>query len=175
MSGKVIETVMGAVVIAVAAFFLFFAYTTSQVQAVSGYEVTAQFSRVDGIRDGSDVRIGGVKVGTVVSESLSPKTYLATVRMSIDPRYKLPEDTAAAIVSPGLLGDKYMSLVPGGSDKMIKPGGQIQYTQSSVSLENLIGQLIYSAAQKPKGKNGGGGGEGALPGLPPAKGAPGSR
>ncbi|HEV2300930.1 MAG TPA: MlaD family protein [Stellaceae bacterium] len=79
MSGNVIETVMGAVVLAVAAFFLFFAYSTSQVSAVSGYEVWARFSAVDGIRDGSDVRIAGVKVGTVTSESLDPKTYLATL------------------------------------------------------------------------------------------------
>ena len=60
---------MGAVVLVVAALFLFFAYTTSQVRAVQGYRVTAQFDRVDGIRDGSDVRIAGVKVGSIVSET----------------------------------------------------------------------------------------------------------
>src|SRR3989441_2066519 len=92
MTGNVIETVMGAVVLVVAALFLFFAYTTSQVRAVQGYQVSAQFERVDGIRDGSDVRIAGVKVGSIVSETLDPKTFLATVRMSIDPAYKLPDD-----------------------------------------------------------------------------------
>ena len=76
MTGNVIETVMGAVVLVVAAFFLFFAYTTSQVRAVQGYQVSAQFERVDGIRDGSDVRIAGVKVGSIVSETLDPKTFL---------------------------------------------------------------------------------------------------
>ena len=80
MTGNVIETVMGAVVLVVAALFLFFAYTTSQVRAVQGYQVTAQFDRVDGIRDGSDVRIAGVKVGSIVSETLDPKTFLATVQ-----------------------------------------------------------------------------------------------
>jgi phospholipid/cholesterol/gamma-HCH transport system substrate-binding protein len=144
VTGNVIETVMGAVVLVVAALFLFFAYTTSQVRAVQGYQLTAQFDRVDGIRDGSDVRIAGVKVGTILSERLNPKTFLATLSMSIDPSYKLPEDTVAEIVSAGLLGDRYVALVPGGSDQMLPPGGQIKYTQSPVSLENLIGQMIFS-------------------------------
>jgi phospholipid/cholesterol/gamma-HCH transport system substrate-binding protein len=144
MTGNVIETVMGAVVLVVAALFLFFAYTTSQVRAVQGYQVTAQFERVDGIRDGGDVRIAGVKVGSIVAETLDPKTFLATLRMSIDPAYKLPKDTVAKVVSPGLLGDRYLALEPGGSEQMIQPGGQIKFTQSAVSLEDLIGQMIFS-------------------------------
>jgi phospholipid/cholesterol/gamma-HCH transport system substrate-binding protein len=154
MSRNMIETVLGAVVLVAAALFLFFAYTTSQVRAVQGYDVMAQFEHVDGIRDGSDVRIGGVKVGSVIGERLDPKSFLVTVRMSIAPAYQLPDDTVAEIVSSSLLGDKYMSLVPGGSDKIIRPGGRIKYTQSTVSLENLIGQMIYSppsAQQKPGG------------------------
>jgi phospholipid/cholesterol/gamma-HCH transport system substrate-binding protein len=155
MRGNVIETVMGAVVLVAAALFLFFAYNTSQLRAVSGgYEVTADFARIDGIHQGSEVRISGIKVGSVVSDELDPKTFLATIRMSIDPKVQLPEDTVAAVTSAGLLGDKYMSLAPGGSDKTIPPGGKIKYTQSSVSLENLIGQMIFSA---PGGKPSGGG------------------
>ena len=95
MRGNVIETVMGAVVLVVAALFLVFAYKTSQFRAVSGYEVNADFARIDGIRQGSDVRISGVKVGTVVAETLDPKTFLATIRMSIDPAVQLPDDTVA--------------------------------------------------------------------------------
>jgi phospholipid/cholesterol/gamma-HCH transport system substrate-binding protein len=144
MTGNMIETVMGAVVLVVAALFLFLAYSTSQVRAVQGYEVTAQFDSVSGIHDGSDVRIAGVKVGSVVAETLDPKTYLADVRMSIDPAYKLPDDTVAEILSAGLLGDKFMALVPGGSEQTIPPGGRIKFTQSPVSLENLIGQMMFS-------------------------------
>jgi phospholipid/cholesterol/gamma-HCH transport system substrate-binding protein len=153
MKGNVIETVMGGVVLVVAALFLFFAYSTSQVRAVQGYEVTAQFERVGALRDGGDVRIAGVKIGSIVSETLDPKTFLADVRMSIDPAYKLPDDTVAEIVSNGLLGDQYMSLVPGGSEQMIRPGGRIKFTQAPVSLENLIGQMIFSqpgAQKKPE-------------------------
>ena len=153
MTGNVIETVMGGVVLVVAALFLFFAYSTSQVRAVQGYPVTAQFERIDGIRDGGDVRIAGVKVGSIVSASLDPKTFLADVRISIDPGYKLPDDTVAEIVSAGLLGDRYLALVPGGSEHTIPPGGRIKFTQAPVSLENLIGQMIFSqpgAQKKPE-------------------------
>jgi len=161
MRGNVIEIVMGAVVIIVAALFLVFAYQTSQLRSVTGYQVTADFARVDGIRQGSDVRISGIKIGSVVAEVLDPKTFLANVRMSIDPSVKLPDDTVAEIISAGLLGDKYMSLVPGGSDKVIPPGGKITYTQSSVSLENLIGQMMFSAPGPKK--------EGDAPQPPPSK------
>jgi phospholipid/cholesterol/gamma-HCH transport system substrate-binding protein len=159
MRGNMIETVMGGVVLVIAALFLFFAYTTSGVRAVSGYPVTAQFSRIDGVRDGTDVRIAGVKVGSVVSESLNPKTYLATVTMDINPEFRLPDDTVAEIVSSSLLGDKFMSLEPGGSDKNIPPGGRIKYTQAPVDLENLIGQMIFSqpSGQKKPGEGGGAG------------------
>ena len=186
MRGNVIETVLGAVVILVAALFLGFAYNSSQLRAVSGYQVTAEFSRVDGIRQGSDVRISGVKIGSVIGEDLDPKSFLAVIRMTIDPAVSLPDDTVAEITSAGLLGDKYMSLVPGGSDKTIPPGGKIQYTPSSVSLENLIGQMIFSApggGKKPEGEapapSPGGGAApapgGGTPAPAPAPAAPASR
>jgi phospholipid/cholesterol/gamma-HCH transport system substrate-binding protein len=163
MRGNVIETVMGAVVLVVAALFLVFAYKTSQLRPVaSGYEVTADFARIDGIHQGSDVRISGVKVGTVLSEELDPKTFLATIRMSVDPAIQLPDDTVAQVTSSGLLGDKYLSLAPGGSDKTIPNGGKIRYTQSSISLENLIGQMMFS----PSGKSGAEGGAPPQPDQP---------
>jgi phospholipid/cholesterol/gamma-HCH transport system substrate-binding protein len=153
MRGNVIETVMGAVVILIAALFLVFAYNMSRDRTVAGYQVAADFQRIDGIREGGDVRISGIKVGSILSERLDPKTFLADVRISLDPSIQLPEDTVAEIVSAGLLGDKYLSLVPGGSDKVIPPGGKIKYTQSSVTLENLIGQMIFSAPGKKQGES----------------------
>jgi len=152
MKGNVIETVMGAVVLVVAALFLFFAYSTSQLRSVPGYELSANFEHIDGIRDGSDVRISGIKVGSVLGTTLDPKTFLATVTMTVEPAIKLPDDTVAEIVSSGLLGDKYMSLVPGGSDKDLPPGGRIKFTQSSVSIEHLIGQMMFSPPGKKPGE-----------------------
>lgn len=144
MKHNIVETIIGAVVLAVAAVFVVFAYSATGVRSVNGYEVTARFERVDGIAVGSDVRIGGIKVGTIGGMSLDPKTYLAVVRLNIDQSVKLPVDTVAAISSTGLLGDKFMALVPGGDEKMLEPGGVIQYTQASVSIEDLIGQFMFS-------------------------------
>ena len=161
MNRNAVETVMGAVVLVVAAVFLFFAYTTSQVRAVSGYDVTANFDRVEGLRDGGDVRISGIKVGSIVSQTLDPKDYVAVVRMSIDPAIKVPVDSVATITSSGLLGDKYLSIVPGAEDEYIKPGGTITHTTPPISLESLIGQFIYGTQ----------GGQQAKPNgqVPPAK------
>jgi phospholipid/cholesterol/gamma-HCH transport system substrate-binding protein len=159
MKGNVIETVMGAVVLVVAALFLFFAYSSSQLRSVPGYQLSADFEHIDGIRDGSDVRISGIKVGSVLGTTLDPNTFLAKVQMSVQPSIKLPDDSVAEIVSSGLLGDKYMSLVPGGSDKDIPPGGRIKFTQSSVSIEHLIGQMMFSPPAKKPGE-----GDSAAPG-----------
>ncbi|HEY0526355.1 MAG TPA: outer membrane lipid asymmetry maintenance protein MlaD [Stellaceae bacterium] len=165
MTRNVIETVMGAMVLVIAALFLFFAYSTSQVRSVRGYEVTAKFDRIEGVREGSDVRISGIKVGSIVSENLDATNYLAVVRISIDPKIKLPTDTIAQIASSGLLGDKYMSLLPGAADDTIPPGGQIKYTQAPVSLENMIGQYIFS--QQGQKKNDQDSGAAAAPSAPP--------
>ena len=167
MKRNAVETVMGAVVLIVAALFLFFAYTTSQVRAVSGYTITARFNRVEGLRDGGDVRISGIKVGSIISQTLDPKTFVAVVKMSIDPSVQLPVDTVATITSAGLLGDKYLSLEPGNEDQMISPGGTIEHSESPMSLESLIGQYIFS--QQSQGKGAPGGGEG---GAPPAANGP---
>ena len=152
MKRNAIETVMAAVVLVVAAMFLFFAYTTSHIGAVTGYEVTANFLRVEGLRDGGDVRISGIRVGTIVSQRLDLKTFDAVVRMSIDPSVKLPVDSYAQIASDGLLGDKYLQIVPGNDDEMIKAGGRIERTTPPISLESLIGQVMYSlqGGQQPK-------------------------
>jgi len=162
MSRNAVETVMGAVVLVVAAVFLFFAYTTTKVTASSGNIYTAQFSRVDGIRDGSDVRINGIKVGQVVSQTLDPQTFLAVLRLSVDPDIKLSMDTVASIKMSGLLGDKYVEIEPGNEDTIIPPGGRIEHTQAPFDLENAVGQLIFGQTKKDTG----GGAPAPAPGSP---------
>lgn len=163
MHRNVIETVMGAVVLAVALVFLGFAYTSANLSAASGYMLKAQFNQADGVNAGTDVRIGGVKVGTVTSITLNPESYLADVQMSIDPSVKLSQDTAAAISSDGLLGGRSLSLSPGGRpddpNGWLKDGDSIAYTQSNPSLEQLLGQVIFSIGQL--GDRGSAGGAGA--------------
>jgi phospholipid/cholesterol/gamma-HCH transport system substrate-binding protein len=167
MSRNAVETVMGAVVLVVAAVFLFFAYTTTKVTASSGTPYTAQFSRVDGIRDGSDIRINGIKVGSVTSLALDPKTFYAEVRLSVDPNIKLSTDSVASVRMSGLLGDKYVEIEPGNEDAIIPPGGKIEHTQAPFDIENAVGQLIFGQT-KPKDSGGskdtGGGAPAPAPG-----------
>ncbi len=171
MHRNVIETVMGAVVLAVALLFLGFAYTSANLHSVSGYKLKAQFDQADGVGAGTDVRIGGVKVGTVTSVTLNPKSYLADVELSIDPAIKLSPDTAAAISSDGLLGGRSLSLSPGAEpdspNGWLKDGDSIDHTQSNPSLEQLLGQVIFNIGQlSDKAGNNGGGAGGQAPQKP---------
>lgn len=136
---------MGAVVLLVAGFFLAFAYTRGDVAAVEGYPITAKFTAIDGLDVGDDVRVSGIRVGSVVAQTLEPELFRAVVTMSIDSAVTLPEDTAALIASDGLLGGKYVSLQPGGLDEVLPPGGEITLTQPSVNLESLLGKFIYNS------------------------------
>lgn len=144
MHRNIVETIMGAVVLLVAAGFLFFFQRTTDIAPAGGYELTARFSKIDGLDAGSPVRISGVKVGRVVSFELDPASYQAVVRLNIDNDVKLPRDTAAVVASAGLLDGKFMSLEPGGDEEMLSPGEQIEFTQSTPGLEQLLGQVIFS-------------------------------
>lgn len=161
MKRNPIETVLGAVVLLIAGMFLAFAYTTADIQAITGYPVSANFLKVGGIETGSDVRISGIRVGTVTKQALDPATYQATVTMSISGDVKLPEDTEAAIVSDGLLGGKYINLIPGKAPQMVASGGKISKTRDFQSVEDLVGQIIFLATQKPEEQA-----DGALPEAP---------
>jgi phospholipid/cholesterol/gamma-HCH transport system substrate-binding protein len=145
MGKTLLETLIGALVLVVAIAFITMAYTRSDVKTVKGYTVLAQFTAVDGLNVGDDVRIGGIKVGSVIAQNLDYDFYRAVVHMSVDPSVELPDDTTAAVVSEGLLGGKYVALEPGGADELIPPGGEIMLTQSAVNLESLLGKFIYNA------------------------------
>jgi len=122
--------------------------------------VTAKFDRVDGLNPGSDVKISGIKVGTVIDETLDPDTFLAIVKMSLKSDVKLPIDTVAQVSSEGLLGGNFLALVPGSDDKNIPPGGEIKYTQAPVNLMQLLGKFIFNtgqAASQGQGQTQGGG------------------
>jgi phospholipid/cholesterol/gamma-HCH transport system substrate-binding protein len=144
MNRSVIETVLGALVLFVAGFFLLFSYNTANVKKVDGYEIVADFSGIGGLAMGDDVQISGVKVGTVTDVSLDPDTYLARVHMNIEPDVKLPVDTAALISSESLLGGRYLALEPGAEDEMLSSGQRVPYTQAPQNLEQLLGQFIFS-------------------------------
>lgn len=163
MRANMIEAVMGAIVLIIATFFLIFAYTSSKGGVYSGYPLVAKFDRIDGLTIGNDVRISGVKVGSIINIDIDPKTFLANVVMTVRKGLTLPVDTAAEITSESLMGGKYIALIPGGEEKTLTSGEEITYTQSSVSFENLLGKYLFSEkntkeegnskAEKPKKKD----------------------
>ncbi|HEX2944215.1 MAG TPA: outer membrane lipid asymmetry maintenance protein MlaD [Rhodopila sp.] len=148
------EVLTGAFVLVVAFVFLAYAISHSGTSVGSGYTLYAQFAHVDGLSPGGDVRIAGVKVGTVTGERLDPKTFEAVVSMSIQDGVELPKDTGASITSESLLGGKYISLSPGGDTANLQPGQSITITQSSVSLEELLGKFIFSVTSLNSSKSG---------------------
>lgn len=146
MKNSFVETVVGGVVILIAVVFFTYAYKTSGSTAgQQSYSVIARFDHIDGINTGSDVRMSGIKIGTVAAHELDTKTFQAIVTMAITSPVQLPEDTNAKITSEGLLGGNYISLVPGGSEETIKDGGEIEFTTSSVDLISLIGQAVFGS------------------------------
>lgn len=142
MQNNMVETLIGAIVVAVAAGFLYFLYAGSNAAGLSGYDVSARFQRVDGLSVGTDVRLSGIKIGSVSALTLDPKTYQATVHLDIKNDVKLPDDSSIMVTSTGLLGNSYLSVSPGGSDTMIAPGGSIRNTQGAVDLMSLIGRFV---------------------------------
>ncbi|MDR1267026.1 MAG: outer membrane lipid asymmetry maintenance protein MlaD [Holosporales bacterium] len=146
--GRGFETVVGFLVLCVSGVFLFFAYTHSVQDLSSGYTISASFDRIDGICLGADVKIGGVKVGTVKKITLLPESYLASVQMQIASGIKIPKDTTAAIVSEGLIGKKFVSLSPGGEENTLEDGGVLEHTQGAINLETLIGKMMFSSETK---------------------------
>jgi len=143
MSRNIIETGMGAIVILVAVVFLVFSYGVSDLRPATGYDVIAKFNAVDGLTEGSDVRIAGVKVGTVVGERIDQTQYRAVVTMKINPSVQLTDDTVVRVSSSGILGGKYVKLEPGSSKKMVPAGGELKNTKDVISLEELLGKVIF--------------------------------
>ncbi len=107
--------------------------------------VTAEFSTVAGLKQGANVEIAGVEVGKV--DSIDIRDYKAVVRMRVRRGLRLQEDTIASVRTRGLIGDKYINLSPGASDRLILPGGKIRETESAVDLEGLIGQFIHGSTK----------------------------
>jgi phospholipid/cholesterol/gamma-HCH transport system substrate-binding protein len=154
MQKNALETLMGAVVLIVAGFFLLTAYKSSEMRVGSdGYKVSAKFANLSGIGLGSDVRVGGIKVGVISDLSLDSKTYEAVATMQISRDTKLPKDSSAAVASNGLMGEKFIQLTPGGDEAMLADGGKISFTQSSVNLEEMIGKFMFSGGGVDKDKD----------------------
>ena len=149
MSKKSIEMLVGVFVLLGMAALVFLALKAANLGSVGGgnaYMLQASFENIGGLKPRAPVRAAGVSVGRVRSIGLDPKTFQGVVTLDIDRSYSFPKDTAAKILTAGLLGDQYVGLEPGGDEKMLAEGDTIAQTQSAVVLENLIGQFLTGKA-----------------------------
>ncbi len=144
MKDNLVETLVGATVLVIATLVVLYGYSVSEADSGDGYVLSAQFDRVDGLTVGSDVRMSGIKVGTITALTLDTESYYANAKFMITSDVELPEDTSAKVTSEGLLGGNYVSLSPGGSEDMLTEGDEILYTQGSVDLISLVSQALFS-------------------------------
>ena len=144
MKSNTFEAIVGAFVIILSLFFLFYGFSTMKLQNSDNYNISALFNRIDGIKIGSDIRMSGIKIGTVANQELDNSSFEAKVLMSIDSKILIPDDSSAKITSDGLLGGNYISIEPGGSDIYLLNNEEIFFTQGSVDLIGLVGEALFS-------------------------------
>lgn len=143
MSENKTEILVGGVVLAVAIGFLVYAGKTTGMTGGGGeYMLNASFRSADGVNVGTDVRLAGVKVGRVTDLALDPETYRARAIFTVREGINVPDDSALAISSEGLLGGNYVEILPGGSPFHFAPGDEIEFTQGSVSLVSLLMKFV---------------------------------
>ena len=149
MAKRNIEILVGLFVVLGLLALVFVALKAANLTSFSNgqtYVLTARFDNIGGLKARAPVRSAGVVVGRVTSISLDPKTYQGVVTLAVDQRFQFPKDSAAKILTAGLLGDQYIGLEPGADEKNFAAGDTIAQTQSAVVLENLIGQFLTGKA-----------------------------
>lgn len=151
MSRFAAEVAAGAAVLVLAGAFAFYAAQGAGLTASSGasYPLKASFRSVDGISVGSDVRLAGVKVGTISNLVLNPQTFMADATVMLRQDIQLPTDSAILISSEGLLGGNFVEIVPGGAPDNLAPGDEIEDTQGAVSLISLLMKFVGGQSDKP--------------------------
>lgn len=152
MSENRAEILAGAAVLAAAVGFL--AWSVGGGTLTGGadrYALTASFRSAEGIQAGSDVRLAGVKVGTITALTLNPQTFYADAVIELDSSVQLPTDSAILISSEGLLGGNFVELVPGGAEEVLAPGDEIEDTQGAVSLLTLLMKWVGSSGEDDTG------------------------
>ena len=142
MRRSLVETILGGVVLATAIAFLVFTLKYSGAERMDGYNLTLRFFKAGGLAPGSDVRISGVKVGRVSDRRLDFDKFEAVFEITVENGLELPADTEATIASEGILGGKYLRLIPGTADDKIPPGGEITRTRDFKILEDAVSEII---------------------------------
>ena len=147
MKHGALEIITGAVILAVAiGYFLFMWLRVDPPQVEDSYELQARFIDIGGLRKGADVRIRGVRVGTVKAVKLDGETFEALVIADVERRIRLPTDTIASVGSNGLTGDKYLRLKPGKRRQTLGDGGSFERIEDYQSIEDQVSRIIFLAA-----------------------------
>jgi phospholipid/cholesterol/gamma-HCH transport system substrate-binding protein len=145
MKRGAVETILGALVLTVAVGFVVLAARSIDLEGDDGYQLQARFLKVGGLERGSDVRISGVKVGTVVERTLDRTSFEALVTFTVHDDVRLPVDTEAGVTAEGLLGGKYLRLFPGKETGFLEDGAEITRTRDFQALEDTVSEIIFLA------------------------------
>lgn len=145
MTGRWIETAVGAAVLITALLFGWQLLAKSDSSSGDTINVEAVFDNADGLSIGTDVRMAGIKIGRVASQHLDSQTYQAVLTIALDKAVPVPEDSDVRVLSDGLLGGNYLMVQPGGSDSMLAEGDQFQFTSDAVNLIDLISKAVFSS------------------------------
>lgn len=147
MGRNIVETIVGGAVLAVAVVFLFQLLSAANVSTTQGgYELEVRFLKAGGLQTGADVRVAGIKVGTVAAHRLDTEMFEAVMTLVINPEVRLPIDTKAIVTGDGLLGGKYLRLEPGHEEVFLAPGDRVTDVEDFVSIEELVGRALFLAA-----------------------------
>jgi phospholipid/cholesterol/gamma-HCH transport system substrate-binding protein len=148
MSENSAEIAVGGLTLAVAVGFFVYASQSSGFagRGAETYPLTASFRSAQGVGLGTDVRLAGVRIGTVTGMELNPESFRADMVFAIDAEIEVPEDSSVAVAREGLLGGNFVEIVPGGSPFALEPGGEIVDTQGALSLIGLLSQFINAAS-----------------------------
>ncbi len=150
MAENTVEVITGGLVLAAAVGFVIYAgQATGFSRAPDSYPLKASFRSVEGVTLGTDVRLAGVKIGSITAMDLNPATFFADATISVKQGIALPEDSAILISSEGLLGGNFIEILPGGSPVNLEPGAEIEDTQGAVSLISLLMKFVGGAAADP--------------------------
>lgn len=152
MRNNLFETIVGTFVLICAIYFFVFSFQKSGVSNKDSYQLIAEFEDIGDLSNGGDVKISGVKIGTIDSQTLNPENYRAVLKLNINKDIKLSSDSSAKIVSSGLLGGKFISIEPGADEELLKNGDLISFTQSSVNFEELLGKFIFGSKKDDQNK-----------------------
>ena len=150
MQKNTLETLLGAIILAVSLYFIFFLQQATQLSSGDTYTVYAKFNRVDGLGIGSKIKLGGIQIGSVADQEIDPLTFMAKISMRIQSNIQLPMDSSARVIADGLLGDAFIDIQPGGADGNIPQEGYINYTQDAVNLVDLLGRFVFSVTENGK-------------------------